>query len=139
VLCELTPGGFSGEISAAQATRVLDELEPAGAVASARHAVAVELVADLRRLDDQLRDTKQRIATAVNASKTTLTELFGVGPIIAAIVIGDVGDVSRFASRDAFAAYNGTASVDGHGARAGARALTGNPAVVWRRRVWPTI
>ena len=41
VLCELAPGGFSGEISAAQATRLLDELEPAGAVAAARHAVAV--------------------------------------------------------------------------------------------------
>ena len=73
VLCELTPGGFAGEISAAQATRLLDELEPAGAVAAARHAVASELVADLRRLDDQLRDTKQRITAAVKASKTTLT------------------------------------------------------------------
>ena len=59
VLCELTPGGFTGEISAAQATRLLDELEPAGAVAAARHAVAAELVADLRRLDGQLRETKQ--------------------------------------------------------------------------------
>jgi transposase len=112
VLCELTPGGFSGEISAAQAARLLDELEPAGAVAAARHAVAVELVADLRRLDDQLRETKQRISVAVKASKTTLTDLFGVGPIVAAIVIGDVGDVSRFASRDAFAAYNGTAPIE---------------------------
>ena len=112
VLCELTPGGFTGEISAAQATRLLDELEPAGAVAAARHAVAVELVADLRRADDQLRHTKERIAAAVKASKTTLTELFGVGPIIAATVIGDVGDVARFASRDAFAAYNGTAPIE---------------------------
>ena len=71
VLCELSPGGFSGEISAAQATRLLDELEPDGAVAAARHAVAVELVADLRRLDEQLRDTKKRITAAVKASKTT--------------------------------------------------------------------
>ena len=31
VLCELTPGGFAGEISAAQAARLLDGLEPAGA------------------------------------------------------------------------------------------------------------
>ena len=112
VLCELTPGGFSGEISAAQATRLLGELEPAGAVAAARHGVAVDLVADLERVDDQLRDTKRRITAAVSASKTTLTDLFGVGPIVAAIVLGDVGDVSRFASRDAFAAYNGTAPIE---------------------------
>ncbi len=117
VLCELSPGGFTGEISAAQATRLLDELEPAGAVAAARHAVAVELVADLRRLDDQLRDTKKRITAAVKASETTVTELFGVGPIVAAIVIGDVGDVTRFRSRDAFAAYNGTAPIEASSGR----------------------
>jgi hypothetical protein len=35
VLCELTPGGFTGEISAAQATRLLDDIEPEGAVAAA--------------------------------------------------------------------------------------------------------
>ena len=39
-------------------------------------------------------------------------ETFGVGPVIAATVIGDVGDVTRFASRDHFAAYNGTAPIE---------------------------
>ena len=48
----------------------------------------------------------------MTASKTTVTELFGVGPIVAATVIGDVGDVARFPSRDAFAAYNGTAPIE---------------------------
>jgi transposase len=111
-LCELVPGGIPGEISAAQAARLLDEVEPHGAVATARHELALELVADVGRLDAQLRNTKKRIAAAVAASKTTTTELFGVGPIVAAIVIGDTGDVSRFASRDHFAAYNGTAPIE---------------------------
>jgi transposase len=112
VLCELVPGGIAGEISAAQATGLLDEIEPRGAVAAARHELAVELVADLGRLDTQLRETKKRIAAAVAASKTTTTELFGVGPIVAATVIGDVGDVSRFPTRDHFAAYNGSAAIE---------------------------
>ena len=93
VLCDLVPGGIATEISAAQATRLLDDIEPDGAVAAARHELAAELVADLSRLDTQLRDTRRHIAAAVEASKTTLTELFGVGPIIAATVIGDVGDI----------------------------------------------
>ena len=38
VLCDLVPGGIAGEISPAQATRLLDEIEPHGAVAAARHA-----------------------------------------------------------------------------------------------------
>ena len=43
---------------------------------------------------------------------TSLTALFGVGPVVAAAVIGDVRDVSRFAGRDPFAAYNGTAPIE---------------------------
>ena len=105
-------GGFAGEISPAQATRLLDELEPVGAVAAARHDLAMELVADLVRLDDQRREAQPRITAAVTASKTTVTELFGVGPIVAATVIGDVGDIARFPSRDHFAAYNGTAPIE---------------------------
>ena len=48
----------------------------------------------------------------VAASKTRLTDIYGVGPIIAATVLGFVGDISRFPTRDHFAAYNGTAPVE---------------------------
>jgi transposase len=112
VLCELAPGGLTGEISPAQATRLLDVIEPFGAVAAARHELAGELVADLVRLDVQRREVRRRITAAVTASKTTVTEVFGVGPIVAATIIGDVGDVSRFQTRDHFAAYNGTAPIE---------------------------
>jgi transposase len=112
VLCDLVPGGIAGEISPAQATRLLDDIEPQDAVAAARHELALELVADLVRLDTQRRDARRRITAAVTASETTVTELFGVGPIIAATVIGDVDDISRFPTRDHFAAYNGTAPIE---------------------------
>jgi transposase len=48
----------------------------------------------------------------LRAANTTLTQLFGVGPIVAATVLGHVGDISRFATRDHFAAYNGTAPIE---------------------------
>jgi transposase len=112
VLCDLTPGGLTGEISAARATRLLNDIEPVGAVAAARHELAVELVRDLGRLNVQRRDARRRVTAALAASNTTLTEVFGVGAIIAATVIGDVGDVSRFPTRDHFAAYNGTAPIE---------------------------
>jgi transposase len=112
VLCDLVPGGHSKEISAAQAARILQRAAPSGAVAQARAELAAEFLADLRRLDAQLRDTKKKLAAAVRASGTTLTQLFGVGPVIAGTVIGDVADVSRCPGRDHFASYNGTAPVE---------------------------
>ena len=60
----------------------------------------------------QLKASHKRIRTAVAASGTTLTDVFGIGPIIAAMLIGYTGDITRFANRDRFAAYNGTAPVE---------------------------
>jgi transposase len=111
-LRELVPGGIGKEIAIADAERVLAQAAPSGAVHLARAELADDLLEDLRRAGEQLRDTRKRLAAAVQATGTSLTEIFGVGPVIAATVIGEAGDVSRFASRDAFAAYNGTAPVE---------------------------
>ena len=112
VLCELVPGGVPEEITAAQATRILQSAKPSGTAGQARGELAAELLQDMRRLDAQIRESKKKLAIAVRASGTTVTEIFGVGPVIAATVIGDAGDVARFASRDHFAAYNGTAPIE---------------------------
>ena len=58
----------------------------------------------------------------MRASGTTLTSIFGVGPVVAATVIGAVGDVCRFPGRHHFAAYNGTAPIE---VSSGPRTLTG--------------
>ena len=48
----------------------------------------------------------------MEASGTTLTEIFGVGPILAAKIVGLVGDVSRFPSKAHFASYAGVAPIE---------------------------
>ncbi len=85
---------------------------PPDAVAAARWELAAALIEDLRRIDAQLRETRKKLDAAVRASGTSLTGLFGAGPVIAATVIGEVRDVSRFKDRDRFAAYNGTAPIE---------------------------
>ena len=112
VLCELVPGGVAKAITAAAAARLLGSSVHAGAVDAARCELAAAFLEDLRRIDAQLRATRKTLTTAVQATGTSLTTLFGVGPVIAAAVIGDVKDVSRFPSRDRFAAYNGTAPIE---------------------------
>jgi transposase len=112
VLGELIPGGVPRVITVARAARVLGALRPDGAVQAARCELAAALLDDLRRIDARIRETRKKLAVTVAAAGTSLTGLFGVGPVIAAAVIGDVRDVSRFPGRDHFAAYNGTAPIE---------------------------
>jgi transposase len=112
VLAELAPGGISSEISVSGAVGLLAEHSGTGPVEAARHQIACELVEDLRRFDDQMRQSRRRITDAVATSATSLTDVFGVGPIVACMLIGYSGDIARFASRDHYAAYNGTAPIE---------------------------
>ena len=112
VLCDLVPGGVADEITAGRAARILGQITPADPAAAARSELAAELLADIRHLDTQRGEVKKKLAAAVKASGTSVTEVFGAGPVIAATVIGDVVTVARFPSRDHFAAYNGTAPVE---------------------------
>jgi transposase len=43
---------------------------------------------DVRTLDRKIADLNERIEAEVEASGTTLTQIFGVGPILAARIIG---------------------------------------------------
>ena len=112
VLCGLVAGGVSKHITAAHAARLVASITPQGAVEAARCELAADFIEDLRGIDAAMRETKTKLTVAVAASGTSLTGLFGVGPVIAAAVIGDVRAVSRFPSRDHFAAYNGTAPIE---------------------------
>ena len=78
----------------------------------ARCELAAELLADIRHLDTQRREVKKKLTAAVKASGTSITGIFGAGPVIAATIIGDVLTVARFPSREHFAACNGTAPVE---------------------------
>ena len=112
VLCELVAGGVPDEIYAEKAALLLADVEPDSAVAAARLELAGDLLDDLRRVDTQLRESKKRLEQVVAASGTTVIDLFGVGPVVAATVVGVTGDIARFPTRDRFAAFNGTAPIE---------------------------
>ena len=112
VLCQLVPGGVSKAITAGQAAQLLGSITLPDAVAAARCELAAAFIDDLRGIDARIRETRKKLTVAVQAAGTSLTGLFGVGPVVAAAVLGDVRDVSRFGGRDHFAACNGTAPIE---------------------------
>ena len=109
---ELVAGGAPLRLSADQAARLLRGAHPADAVALERKTLARELLCDIRRLDRALTVIKARVTDAVAASQTSLLELHGVGPIVAGLILGHVGDPARFRTKERFAAYNGTAPIE---------------------------
>jgi transposase len=111
-LRELVAGGAPRGLSADRAAKLLRTIRPADPVGIERKRIALELLADLRRLDRDLVTIKARIADAVRESNTTLLDLHGVGPIVAGLILAHVGDPTRFATRARFAAYNGTAPIE---------------------------
>jgi transposase len=112
VLCELIPGGVSKRITAGQTAQILASITPGNAVEAARCELAAGFLEDLRSIDAAMRDTKRKLTAAVQAAGTTVTEVFGVGPVVAATIIAAARDVSRFPGRDHFAACNGTAPIE---------------------------
>ena len=68
------------------------------------------MLCDIRTLDRKIAELNERIEAEVEASGTTLTQIFGIGPILAAKIIGTVGNVLRFPTKAHFASYSRTAS-----------------------------
>jgi transposase len=112
LLAELTPGGMRRELSANKAQALLARIRPVGEVSQVRMLIARDHLADIRALDARIKYISGQIGALVAASGTGLTGLFGVGPVIAGRILAEVGDVARFATKDAFASYNGTAPID---------------------------
>jgi transposase len=97
-------------LSAARAASELRRIRPTDQVGIERRRLAGELLAEVRRGDADLIELKARIAVAVTAS-STITDVVGVGPIMAAYLIGYSGDVRRFPTAGHYARYNATAPV----------------------------
>ncbi len=108
----LKPGGMQRRLSAQQASRMLQGMRTLDTVGEQRRRGAKAHLVDIRRLDRDIKANKALIRQAVATAHTTVTDVYGVGPIVAAFLIGYTGDVTRFATADHYAAYNGTAPIE---------------------------
>src|SRR4029450_1614502 len=97
---------------------------------------AAEQLAELVVVVKKMKVLTKELKAMVLARGSTLMDLSGVGPVVAARVLADVGDVARFADRNRFASWTGTAPLD---ASSGAQ-LMHRPSSAWdkhRRHMAP--
>jgi transposase len=112
LLCDLLPGGVTGRLSADRAARMLRRVRPRSVPGRTRRQLASDLVRDVRSLDRRVGDLDHRIRSTLTDSPTRLTEIYGIGPVLAAKIIGRVLTVARFPTKAHFASYTGTAPVE---------------------------
>jgi transposase len=112
LLLELIPAGAPRFLSAAQAKALLATVRPRDVAGRTRRQLAAELLADIVVLDRKLKDSDKRLTEAVTATGTGLLDLYGIGPVGAARILGDIGNVARFQTKAHFASWTGTAPID---------------------------
>ncbi len=112
LLWDLLSDGVAKGLSANAAAKLLRRARPGPETGRVRKRLASELVRDVRALDRKVASLDERIREEIEASGTALTEIFGIGPILAAKLAGIVGDVGRFPSKAHFASYAGVAPIE---------------------------
>jgi transposase len=112
LLCELTPGKAKRDITALQARAILASVRPRDLAGKTRRRLAVEQLTELVAVEKKIKALTKELKSMVVARGSTLMELPGVGPVVAARILADVGDVARFADRNRFASWTGTAPLD---------------------------
>lgn len=79
---------------------------------SLRAVIVRDLLNEIGRLESAMDKLEAQIRIALERSGTSLLQEFGVGPVTAAKIIGEVGDIRHFRSKAAFAMFSGTAPLE---------------------------
>jgi transposase len=112
LLAELLPGQVKRDITAPQARAMLARVRPRDVAGKTRRRIAAEEIAELAAVDAKIKKSTTELKELVLARRSRLMDIHGVGPVVAARILADVGDIARFADRNRFASWTGTAPLD---------------------------
>src|SRR5690606_13731826 len=112
LLAELLPGQAKKDITTGQAKAMLATVRPRDVAGRTRRRIAAEELAELVAVEAKQKKATTELKAMVIARGSHLMDLRGVGPVVAARILADVGDVTRFADRNRFASWTGTAPLD---------------------------
>jgi transposase len=112
LLSELVPGQSKRDITTGQAKTILAMVKPRDVAGKNRRRLAAEQIGELVSIEKKVKALIKELKELVLATGSTLMELPGVGPVVAARTLADTGDVARFADRSKNASWTGTAPIE---------------------------
>jgi transposase len=87
-------------------------VRPARPVEAARKQLAPDLVAEVREVDARLVKLSSQMSQTIAEHGSRLPAVDGIGPVVAARLLGRTGQARRFPTASAFASYAGAAPVE---------------------------
>ena len=112
LLAELLPGQAKKDLTSGQAKVMLASVRPRGIAGKTRRRIAAEELAELIAVETKMKKATAELKAMVRARQSHLMDIHGIGPVVAARILADVGDVARFADRNRFASWTGTVPLD---------------------------
>lgn len=108
----MLPGQAKKDITTGQAKLLLASVRPRDLAGKTRRRIAAEELTELIAVEAKMKKATAEVKAIVLARGSHLMDLHGIGPVVAARVLADVGDIARFADRNRFASWTGTAPLD---------------------------
>ena len=109
-LTELLSKSSRGRFGALKAAEIKESAKNTFGISLARNAFAFQIkqiIAQIDFIEDQLDELEIEIATLLHQTNDVITSITGIGDILGAIIIGEIGDISRFESASQLVAYAG--------------------------------
>jgi len=109
-LTELLSKSSRGRFGALKAAEIKESAKNTFGISLARNAFAFQIkqiIAQIDFIEDQLDELEIEIATLLHQTNDVITSITGIGDILGAIIISEIGDISRFESASQLVAYAG--------------------------------
>lgn len=109
-LTELLSKSSRGRFGALKAVEIKESAKNTFGISLARNAFAFQIkqiIAQIDFIEDQLDELEIEIATLLHQTNDVITSIIGIGDILGAIIISEIGDISRFESASQLVAYAG--------------------------------
>jgi transposase len=112
LLADLLPGCVRRGLSSDEAAALLRQVRAPTGADSTRRDLARDVLQEIRAVEQTIHRLDQQLESAVLATGTSLMQLHGVGTVVAATLLGRIGDIRRFPTAGHFAAYCGVAPLE---------------------------
>ena len=109
-LTELLSKSSRGRFGALKAVEIKESAKNTFGISLARNAFAFQIkqiIAQIDFIEDQLDELEIEIATLLHQTNDVITSIIGIGDILGAIIISEIGDISRFESASQLVSYAG--------------------------------